>query len=164
VIRTAEEIAEVRRVSRALVRRRAKAAAAIAVVPLPGLDIAVDAALLVDIIPRISRSFGLTPEQLDKLESPRRMAAYKVIRRVGARFAGAVITADLIARTLATIGVELAIESVTKYLPIAGAVVSSVISYQVFRRIADAHIEECVKIVQTLIEEPAADDDATTPC
>jgi len=155
VIRTSDELDEVRRTSRALVRRRAKAAAVAAAVPVPGLDIAVDAALLIKVIPQISRSFGLTPEQLDKLDSPRRMAAYKVIRKVGAKFAGTVITAELVARTLATIGLDLAIESVAKYLPFAGAVVSSVISYQVFRRIADAHIEECVKIVQAMMEEDA---------
>jgi hypothetical protein len=153
VITTAEELEQVRRASRAMVRKRARAAAAMAVVPIPGVDIAVDVALLADVIPRISRSFGLTREQLDKLEGPRRLVVYKTIRRVGARFAGYVITAELVARALATVGLSLAVESVTKYLPIAGSIVSSVISYQVFRRIADRHIDDCVKIVQSLIAE-----------
>ena len=37
-------------------------------VPVPGLDWAVDAALLSRLIPAINAHFGLTPEQLDRLE------------------------------------------------------------------------------------------------
>lgn len=152
MIESHEQIAAARRVSRAFVRRRARAAAVVAAVPIPGLDILVDAGLLVDVISRINRNFGLTPRQLDQLDTPRKLAAYRIIRRVGARFAGRVITVELVVRALAAIGINLGVEFAAKYLPIAGSVISSVLSYQVFRRLADAHIDECVQIAGELLE------------
>jgi uncharacterized protein (DUF697 family) len=47
--------------SRKLLHRRALVAAAASAVPVPGLDWAVDAALLSRLIPQINAEFGLMP-------------------------------------------------------------------------------------------------------
>lgn len=154
MIESREEIAATRSASRAFVRRRARAAAVVAAVPVPGLDILVDAGLLVDVISRVNRNFGLTPQQLDELDTPRKLAAYRIIRRVGARFAGRLITVDLVVRALAAIGVNLGVEFAAKYLPIAGSVISSLLSYRIFRHLAYAHIDECVRISEELLAHP----------
>jgi len=48
--------------------KRALVAAAASAVPVPGLDWAVDDALLSRLIPEISKEFGFTPSQLDQLD------------------------------------------------------------------------------------------------
>ena len=53
--------------ARRLLHKRALVAAAAGVVPVPGLDWAVDAALLSRLLPRINAEFGLTPEQIEGL-------------------------------------------------------------------------------------------------
>ena len=50
--------------SRKLLNRRALVGAAASAVPIPGLDWAVDAALLSRLLPAINAQFGLTPQQL----------------------------------------------------------------------------------------------------
>lgn len=54
--------------SRRLLHRRALVAAAASTVPVPGLDWAVDAALLSRLLPQISSEFGLSAQQLDQLD------------------------------------------------------------------------------------------------
>ena len=54
--------------SRKLLNKRAMVAAAASAMPVPGLDWAVDAALLSRLIPEINKEFGLTPSQLDQLD------------------------------------------------------------------------------------------------
>ena len=61
------ELAAAVRRARKLLHRRAVVAAAASVVPVPGLDWAVDAALLSRLIPQINAEFGLTAEQIDQL-------------------------------------------------------------------------------------------------
>jgi len=53
---------------RQLLHRRALVAGVASAVPVPGLDWAVDAALLSRLIPAINAAFGLTPEPLDRLD------------------------------------------------------------------------------------------------
>jgi hypothetical protein len=59
------ELDEAIRRSRSLVTRRAAIASVASLAPLPGLDIAVDIAAVMKMIPEINREFGLTPEQID---------------------------------------------------------------------------------------------------
>ena len=63
--------AAVRR-ARSLLHRRALVAAAASTVPVPGLDWAVDAALLSRLLPRINAEFGLSPAQIDALDPTQR--------------------------------------------------------------------------------------------
>ena len=52
--------------ARKLLHRRALVAAVASATPVPGLDWAVDAALLSRVLPLINAEFGLTPQQLDE--------------------------------------------------------------------------------------------------
>ena len=67
------ELAAAVRRARKLLHRRAVVAAAASVVPVPGLDWAVDAALLSRLIPQINAEFGLTAEQIDQLDPKKRV-------------------------------------------------------------------------------------------
>ena len=59
------EAAKVR--SRKRLTRTAAIASAASIIPLPGIDIAVDAGALLKLIPEINREFGLTPDQIEQL-------------------------------------------------------------------------------------------------
>jgi hypothetical protein len=62
---TVDELDRVRKACRAMVRRRAATSGGLTLVPLPGIDVAGDVALLMELIPAINRKFGLTPEQIE---------------------------------------------------------------------------------------------------
>lgn len=148
-----DELAKVRRNCRRMSRNRARAAAAAAAVPIPGVHIAADVGLLLQLIPAINQKFGLAPEQLEKLDSPVRIALQRVLRRAGARFVGVAVTREMIVDTLTRMSVSLAAESALKYIPIAGSVVASTLAYHTFRAVAYAHVEDCTRVVRELLRE-----------
>ena len=154
MIASIEELEAVGIECRALVRRRARAAGALAAIPVMGIDLAGDVALLLEVIPAINRRFGLEQEQLDRLDSATKIAIYRVARKFGGQFIGQAVTADLIVKVIARVGVSIAAESVLKFIPLAGTVAATMIAYYVFRKIAYSHIEDCEKIVRELIESP----------
>ena len=135
-----------------MARNRARAAAAMAAVPIPGVGIASDVALLLQLIPAVNRKFGLAPEQLAQLDSPIRIVVQRTLRRAGARFVGVAVTREMIVDALARMSVQLAAESVVKYIPVAGSVVAGTIAYHAFRTVAYAHVEDCTRVVRELLE------------
>jgi uncharacterized protein (DUF697 family) len=151
MIRTLAELDRTRRACRRMVRNRARAAAAMATVPLPGLDIAADIAMLLELIPAINREFGLAPEQLEKLDGAWRIAIERTVRRVGARFAGMAVTQEMITAALARVSMQLAAESAVKYVPLAGSVIAAGIAYHAFRSIAYAHVDECTRVLREVL-------------
>jgi uncharacterized protein (DUF697 family) len=74
--------------SRKLLNKRAMVAAAASAVPVPGLDWAVDAAMLSKLIPEINREFGLSPQQLDQLDPKKRDQVQKTVALVGSVLIG----------------------------------------------------------------------------
>ena len=152
-IRNHEDLAKVRRNCRRMSRNRARAAAAAAAVPIPGVHLAADVGLLLQLIPEINRKFGLAPEQLERLDSALRIAVHRVLHRAGARFVGVAVTREMIVETLTRMSVSLAAESALKYIPVAGTVVASTLAYHTFRTVAYAHVEDCTRVVRALLAE-----------
>ena len=93
--------------SRKLLNKRALVAAAASAVPVPGLDWAVDAAMLSKLIPEINREFGLTPAQLDNLTPKKRDQVQKAVTMVGSVLIGKFISRDLVIKAATKIGVRL---------------------------------------------------------
>jgi uncharacterized protein (DUF697 family) len=162
VIATPEELESVREACRLLVRRRARAAAALAAVPWPGVDLAGDMALLMAVIPVINRRFGLDHSQIEELDNTTKMVVYQLMRRAGTRFVGQAVTVELITAALSGLGLQVVAESVLKYIPVAGTIASGLLAYQIFKRIAYSHIEDCVKVSRDLLKAPEGSVDETS--
>lgn len=140
-------MAAVRR-SRKLLHRKALIAAAASAVPVPGLDWAVDAALLSRLIPQINSEFGLAPAQLDLLTPNRREQVQKASALVGSVLVGRFITKDLVLRAAKTVGVRLTAKQATKYVPLAGQAVSALMGYTAIRYLGEEHLKDCVRVAQ----------------
>src|SRR3989344_4063544 len=80
--------------SRKLLHRRALVAAAASAVPVPGLDWAVDAALLSRLLPQINAEFGLSAAQIDQLDPNKREQVQKAVSLVGSVLIGKLITRE----------------------------------------------------------------------
>jgi uncharacterized protein (DUF697 family) len=135
---------------RKLLHKRALAAAAASAVPVPGLDWAVDAALLSKLIPEINAHFGLTPEQVSRMEPKQREQVQKAVGMVGSVLIGKLITKDLVIRAAQVIGVRLTAKTAAKFVPLAGQAVSAAIGYSAIRYFGEAHIKDCVRVAQQI--------------
>ncbi|MES2910391.1 MAG: hypothetical protein V4718_03330 [Pseudomonadota bacterium] len=141
--------------SRKLLNKRALVAAAASAVPVPGLDWAVDAALLSKLIPEINREFGLTPAQLDKLDPKKRDQVQKAVAMVGSVLIGKFISRDLVIKAATKIGVRLTTKQVAKFVPFAGQIVSAVVGYAAIRYFGEEHMKDCIRVArQAELEVP----------
>jgi uncharacterized protein (DUF697 family) len=153
-------VAAVRR-GRKLLHRRALVAAAAGAVPLPGLDWAVDAALLSRLIPRLNAEFGLSATQLDRLTPHKREQVQKAVSLVGSVLIGKFISRDLVLVATRKIGMRLSAQQAAKYVPLAGQAVSALVGYGAIRYLGEEHLKDCVRVaiaVQHLLPAPAAGD------
>lgn len=141
-------LADAVRRSRRLLNRRALIGAAASTVPVPGLDWAVDAALLSRIVPAINAEFGLTPAQLDRLPGHQREEVQKALAVVGSVLIGKFITRDLVIRMAQTVGKRLTARQAAKYVPLAGQAISAIMGYTALRYLGEEHIKDCVRVVQ----------------
>jgi hypothetical protein len=145
--------------SRKLLNRRALIGAAASTVPVPGLDWAVDAALLSRIVPAINAEFGLTPAQLDALPAHKREQAEKALAMVGSVLVGKFITRDLVIRMGKAMGRRVTARQAAKYVPIAGQAVSAIMGYTAIRYLGEEHIKDCVRVAlhaQLALPDPRA--------
>ncbi|AVO42783.1 hypothetical protein [Simplicispira suum] len=134
--------------ARKLLNRRAIVAAVASTVPVPGLDWAVDAALLSRLLPQISAEFGLTPEQLDALDPHKREQVQKAVAMVGSVLIGKFITRDLALKAVRTAGMRMTTKQLSKYVPLAGQAVSAALGYATLRFLGEQHIRDCIAVAE----------------
>lgn len=141
-------LAERVRACRRLLNRRALVGAAASTVPVPGLSWAVDAALLSRLLTTINEQFGLTPEQLALLPERKRDQVQGVLAAVGSLVIGKTVTRDLVLRMAKAVAVRIATKQAAKYVPLAGQAIAAVVGYAALRQLGEAHIQDCVRVVQ----------------
>ena len=131
-----------------LLHQRALFAAVASAVPVPGLDWAVDAALLARLIPRINAEFGLTPQQLDRLDPEKREQVQKAVTMVGSVVIGKFITKELAIKATQKMGVHMTTKQLAKYVPFAGQAVAATLGYATLRYLGEQHIRDCIKVAE----------------
>ena len=134
--------------SRKLLNKRAMIAAVASAVPVPGLDWAVDAALLSKLIPEINKEFGLTPAQLDQLDPKKRDQVQKAAAMVGSVLIGKFISRDLIIKATAKIGLRLTGKQLAKYVPLAGQLVAATVGFAAIRYFGEEHMKDCIRVAR----------------
>ena len=134
--------------SRKLLNKRALVAAVASAVPVPGLDWAVDAALLSKLIPEINREFGLTPAQLDQLDPKKREQVEKAAALVGSMLIGKFISRDLVIKAVTKMGVRLTAGQLAKYVPLAGQIVAATVGYAAIRYFGEEHMKDCIRVAK----------------
>lgn len=149
---TRRDIAQIAAECRKLVTRRALISAGASVMPLPGVDVAVDIAVLIQMLEQVNHRFGLTPRQIEQLAPHRRLFAYKAVMAVGSALVGRIVTRELVIKLLKTVGVRLTAKQAAKYVPFAGQAVAASLSFAALKALGDQHVEDCVRVAETLID------------
>lgn len=139
--------------SKTIVTKRAAVASAASLVPIPGLDIAVDIAAVMKLIPEINSEFGLTPEQISKLAPGRQVLIYKSIVAVGSVMLGKLVTKEIAIEVLKSVGVRMTAKQVGKYVPVAGQALSVALGFAAMKYVGHQHIKDCCRVIEaTLVQ------------
>jgi uncharacterized protein (DUF697 family) len=145
------ELDAIRDECKSMVTTRASISAGAAIIPLPGVDIGGDIALLVEMIPAINRKFGLTPEQIDHLDPQVKKIILVAITSIGSELIGKYITKQLIVQVLKNVGVRLATKSVAKYIPILGSALAATVSFGAMKMVGNSHVDDCYDVAKKAI-------------
>lgn len=155
--KTLTELDKIRASCKTMVRRRAATSGGMSLIPIPGVDIAGDVGLLLQLIPAINQKFGLTPEQIEELDPRHKVLIYAMLKKVGSDLAGRAITKQLAVAALRKVGVRLATKQVLKYVPFAGQAAAVALSVTAMMYLGNSHIDACYEIARGAIKnEPEA--------
>ena len=140
--------------SRKLLHQRSMVGAVASTIPIPGLDWAVDAALMSKLLPRINEEFGLSPEQLDQLHPAKREQVQNAVSMVGSVVIGKLVTRQMVMRLAKAAGARMASKRVVKFIPLAGQLVAASIGYAALRFLGEQHIRDCIRVVRWVQDLP----------
>jgi len=152
---SSEDIERVRDRCRALVRKRAAISAGVSVIPLPGVDVVADLSSFAVMVEEINTAFGLSPDQIDRLQPRMRVAAYQAVAALGGTLVGKIVTKELVLKLLQKSGAKLAAKSAAKIVPLAGQVASAAIGFALFRQMGYQHIDACIRVAREVASAPA---------
>ncbi len=147
------ELDKVRASCKAMVRRRAATSGGMSLIPIPGVDIAGDVGMLLQLIPAINQKFGLTPEQIEELDPRHKVLIYAGLKKVGSDLAGRAITKQLVVAALKRVGVRMASKQVLKYIPFAGQAAAVALSVGAMMYLGNSHIDACYEIAKGAIRK-----------
>ncbi|WP_353152756.1 hypothetical protein [Pollutimonas bauzanensis] len=154
--RTKKDLDKVRKQCEKLVSRRGLLSAGAAVIPIPGLDIGTDVAILMKLIPAINEKFQLTPNQIQELSPELRKIVIVGGASMGVGLIGKALTSDRIVSMLLRMGAKrIATKSAVKYVPFLGSAISAAISYYLLRKVGYAHINECYALARAVDQQEA---------
>lgn len=143
---TLRDIEAVKRKCRRQVLKRAALSAGLSAVPIPGFDVVSDIGLMARAIEEINREFGLTPEQIDRLEPEMRVVVYRMAVGLGGMMVGRLVTREVVAHVLQRTGFKALARQAAKIVPLAGQVAAASIGFAAFRGVANRHIDACADI------------------
>lgn len=141
-----DDLERTRAVCRSLVLRRASLSAGAAILPLPGLDVGTDIAILLRLIPAINREFGLGPEQIERLDPETKRVVLVLISSLGSELIGRVLKKELILKFVQKAGLRVTAGTVSKVVPIVGSALAASLSFTAMKMLGDAHVEECYRL------------------
>lgn len=152
MLKDIHELDKARRDCRRLVTTRALAAAATSVVPIPGVDIAVDVGLLTSLLAQINERFGLSEKQIERLDPGAAQKALLVAAGLGNGVIGRAISKRLISIVLARVAKRIAVGSAAKYVPFAGSAIAAGLGFSAMKLAGHAHIEDCYRTARALLD------------
>lgn len=146
---TPEQLAEVAETCRRLVRRQALLSAGAGLLPLPGLDFAADLGLMMRLLQRIDREFGLSERQLARLDAQQRLAIYQALTAMSGAMIGKLLSKELVLQALQRAGTRsLLVRQTARLVPLAGQALAAGLGYGAMRLIGEAHIRDCVRVLE----------------
>ena len=149
---TLEELDSIAKECRKMTTKAALLSAVGATIPAPGVDVAADITILLKFIPKISRKFGLSKEQIDEYDDEFKILIFDLLKKGGTKFAGQYMTKKLFEAIMKRMGIRITARSVTKYIPFLGQGISASISFGAMKIVTNTHINDCYEVAKDLIE------------
>lgn len=152
-----DDMEQIRATCLQMIRRRALLSATASFVPIPGVGLITDTAVLVSLIDDINEKFGLDKQAMKELAPAKKALAYQLMTRAGGMLAARFSTSRLLGLILQRAGLRLGVVEATRYAPIVGQAISAGIAYFILTGISRRHIEQCMQVTSELRNNQQSD-------
>lgn len=163
MIKTMEELDKVRDDCYRLVTRRSSLSGVASAVPLPGVDVGSDAAILLEMLPAISKRFELSDADIEALDPTTKALVLTTAGSIGSKVIGHAVTRDLVIRLLKKVGVKMASKQLVKYVPFAGQIIAAGIGFTAMKYIGNAHVNACYQVAKAYLGHPENSENRVFP-
>lgn len=153
---TQAELDAVRDECYAVVTARAALSAVTSAIPAPGVDVAADAAILLELIPVVNNRFGLSRDQIEGYDPIVKQTIYQVIKRAGLALVGVEATKTVVTQALKKIAGRAVTRQILKFIPIAGSVANATIGFAAMKYVGNSHVDDCYAVCKRLLNADAA--------
>ena len=116
--------------------------------PIPGLDLGTDIALLIELIPAINQKFGLGAEQVRGLDPKIQRIVLVGATSLGNNLIGKWVTQQLVMQMLQRLGIRVATKTAAKFVTILGQALAASISFGAMKLLGNAHVDDCYKVAR----------------
>ena len=99
-----QRLEELREECKSMVTKRALASGGVSAIPTPGVDVAADVVILLELIPAINNKFGLSKDQIGHYDEATKQVIFQILKRAGLAMIGAEVTKTLITQALKKVG------------------------------------------------------------
>lgn len=144
------DLDKVKRECEELVKDQAKYSAGAAIIPIPMVDLVVDAGLLTKLLPEISQRFGLLDPNAAVNLSGDKGDNFEHFKDRAVAFAGLAFSRGIAKKAIQGFGGRIVAQQVTKFIPFGGQIVSATMGYMIFKKIATDHINECYETAKRI--------------
>ena len=129
-----------------MARRRAALAGLSSLIPIPGIDIAADVALLMSVIEDINRRYGLSLQQVEALSPAKKALAFQLMTSAGGFLAARLSASRTFAVILRRAGLRLGLVEASRFAPVIGQAAAALIAYFTLTQLAKRHVDQCAEI------------------
>ncbi len=152
LIQTQEELDRVRVECYSMVTKRATVSAGSSVIPVVGVDVAADVALLLQLIPAINKEFGLSTEQIQGYDKDTKILLHGVIKNTGIALIGQELTKTLVTSVLKKVAGRTFAKQFLKFVPVIGWAVNAGIGFAAMKYVGNSHVDDCYRVCRRLME------------
>jgi uncharacterized protein (DUF697 family) len=162
--KTIEELDEIKEECMKLVNKQATVSGLITVVPILGVDVLADVRLLRDLMEKISEKFGLTADQVERLDEVTKQIVFTVVKQSGKHFikqqiqkagkrAGKVAVKKLMSAVMRKQAKKETAKTFGKFIPVVGQLAAAGIGFAAMKSAGRNHVNDCYKIMKKVMEK-----------
>lgn len=144
------DITDAKKAARYAIAKYATGSCVASAVPIPGTDIVADLYCTINMLESICEIFGLSPEQIEKLDPKLKAIITDAIITAGNAMVGKVITKQAVIVLFKSMGKRLTVKQAAKYIPIIGQVTSVAITASLMWAIGEKQIRDCAQIAKAV--------------
>lgn len=156
-ITTREQLNQVRDHCKGMVMTRAMTAGVASAVPGAVTGLAADVGILLELLPKINKAFGLDPEQIDALDEQVKQQMLVLAGSVGSQIIGRAVTKELVLTTMKAVGVRTTMKAASSWVPFIGSAIGGVLGFGMMRYVGNRHVEECYELISEMLDDAALD-------